>query len=175
MTTLSDKAIEVLGDLPFYYQGDRNALAVVDAVSRELQRIEDWMEAFIQAYFPTNATDETGTLPLWEATLNLPVRPAGVSVEQRRNNVAAAYRKRSVGMATEWVANVTKAVSSAWSHEVNQPIDYSVRVSIPDTAGFTGGQLQVLLRQMTPAHLALTTTVGDGFKVDVGQVDIDTI
>ena len=39
MTTLSDKGTTLLGDLPSYYANDRNALAAIDCIGRELQRI----------------------------------------------------------------------------------------------------------------------------------------
>lgn len=175
MTTLSDKGTMLLGDLPSYYATDRAAVAVMDCIARELQRIEDFLVALRDQSVPGKADDTYGLLSLWEALLGLPVAPEGVSIGQRQTIASAAYRKRSTVSGADWVETVNTILGTQWSYAENTPDDYKVEVAIPDNSGYKGGQIQSLLRAITPAHLVVQPQTGVGFKVDVDQVDIDTI
>ena len=175
MTTLSDKGTTLLGDLPSYYANDRIALAAIDCIGRELLRIEDFILAMREQAVPGKADDTYGLLSLWEAVLDVPVAPVGASVAVRQSIAAAAYRKRSTAAGYDWVGAVNTLLGTAWSYTENSPSDYTVKVTVADDTGYKGGQVQALLRAITPAHLVVTPQTGIGFKVDEDQVDIDTI
>lgn len=165
----------MLADLPLYYAGDPNALSVIDACAREIERVESLILTLRAKGLPNTADDSYDLLAIWEFLLGLPVKPTGVTLLSRQSAVRSAYLKRNTAAGEDWVTAVTAAIGSSWTYEENQPINYSIRVSVPDTAGYSGGQIQKLLRDATPAHLAITVQTGDGFRVDIDQVDIDTI
>lgn len=175
MTALTAKGEEMLADLPHYYADDPNALAVIDMAAREIERVETLILTLRSKGLPNNADDDYGLLAIWEFLLGLPVNPSGVSLANRQAAVRSAYLKRNTAAGADWAIAVNEAIGSSWTYEENQPISYSIRVSVPDTAGYSGGQIQKLLRDATPAHLAITVQTGDGFRVDIDQVDIDTI
>lgn len=241
MTVLIDKGADMLAELPTYYRDDRFTQGFVDVVSRELQRVEDMLTRLASSV-PSKAT---GTeLAIWEATLDLPVEPEGLSVEARQALASVSYRKRNSAKGTDWVANVTQAIGSQWSYAEDAPADYEVTVRVPggtttrsgtttDTSAvvtglsqtsdlfvgqavqaaagvptgatilsvdsssqvslsvaatasgartltfvgsaLSGYQVVKLLRDITPAHLAIVITTGAGFGVDTGLVDIETL
>lgn len=175
MTVMSEKGAELLADLPSYYANDRNATAIVDCVARELVRVEAFLEALRDQAVPGKADDTYGILSLWESMLGLPVAPEGVSLTQRQAIASAAYRKRSTVSGADWVATVDTLLNTAWSYEENTPDPYTITVTLPEDSGYRGGQVQSLLRAITPAHLSIIVQTGTGFRVDIDQVDIDTI
>lgn len=175
MIAFSEKAQEMLDDLPSYYGDDPNVLAVLNAAGLELERIEAMLATLRDKGLPHRADDEYDLLARWEFLLGLPVRPEGAMLSERQAVVRSTYRARNTASGADWAVAVDTAIQTSWDHAENSPGAYSVAVTIPNASGYSGGQVQRLLRAITPAHLLLTITTGVGFLVDIEEVDIDTI
>jgi hypothetical protein len=170
-TTLSAKGQEILADLPPYEQDDPYISALVDAIAREIARIDDFVAEVRAGLFPATTSGEY--LTYWETWLDLPVDPAQ-SEESRREVVLAALRSRTLNAGTGWGGIMTAIIGSAnWRYSENDPGSYEITFRIPlDAADYRAGVLIEYLRRALPAHLDfgypastnITWTVG-GFRV----------
>jgi hypothetical protein len=170
-SVLAPKALEMLDDLPPYYQRDPHVQAYVHAVAIELQRLEDGMDSMRYGLFAQYANDERGTLALWEMLLGLPVRPEGISEADRKDKVLATLRGRSAGSAARWVETLTGALGATqWTHEEG-PAPYQVTLRIPPEAGtYTAAQVVRIARAITPAHLDIVVAYGTGFLIGISAI-----
>lgn len=168
----SAKGLELLEDLPPYEQESPVIAAIVNAVANELQRIEDFLSTVRRKLHPQYADDEYRTLALHEARLGLPVEPEGVSVSDRRAKVLAAARTSQAGAGEGWWQLVTLSLgTAAWSHRENTPNDYWLEISAPEESdSYSAGQLEALLRNISPAGLKLSFSFGEGFRVGISEV-----
>lgn len=174
---LAAKTLDLLDTLPRYYHQDRNVLAVLDVLGRELARVEAFMQAFMTGYFPQVADDSLGLLSVWEAILGLPIAPEGQSVADRQAAVLSAIRKRKSGTGADWVENVDTILGrGSWTYEENTPGAYQLTVLIPyDPESYRAQQARALLREITPAHMQIVTGLQQGFLVDISAVDEEPI
>lgn len=174
MPVLSEKGSALLEDLPVG-RDDPLLQAMIDAPARELQRVEDAVDAFLAAVAPQNTTDEQKMLSLWEFLLGLPVAPVGVPDSERISKVVAHFRKRSSAKATTWLELLTEAIGSEnWSHLEVAP--YNVTILIPQASdSYTAEIVRRLSRKITPAHLTLSFTYGQGFVAGVSLAGIDVV
>lgn len=162
-----------------YEQSDPTIRALLDAVGRELQRIEDYLLGLQASTPPQNASDQF--LRYWESFLDLPVEPAGVSVTQRRVTINAAVRRRNAGPGTGWKALLDAVMNGApWSHTENADgsggyTPYGIRfygVGL-DGTDYRLGIFDEMVRRITPAHLeinAVTASGDDTFRVGISEV-----
>ena len=73
MSVLSEKGETLVESLPVYAQEDTTIRALLDAVGKELQRLDDYLSNLRATLQPQTATDEF--LRYWESFLDLPVAP----------------------------------------------------------------------------------------------------
>lgn len=170
------KARKMLKDMPPYEADEPWVIDYVDAVARELTRIEEAGIRLRKKMLPHAADDEFSTLAMWEAMLGLPVNPDDQDVAQRQKNVVARFRARKVTSGKRWIELVTQALHSTnWSHQEG-PEAYTIRMSIPYAEGsWTAGQVETLLRNITPAHLALIVDYQQGFILNVSELSTDRL
>lgn len=86
--------------MPEYAQQDRAITGLLDAVGRELERLDDYLTEFRTASLPLEASGDY--LAYWERFLDLPIEPDGVTESKRRDVVRAAIARRSAGVGTGW-------------------------------------------------------------------------
>ena len=158
-TALADLTQESLAvSLPAYYRRDANILATLDAICRELERIEAFLGALIDAPFPAKLTsDDYGLLSIWEGMLGLTVAPP-VTVGSRVAKVLATIRGRKSGAGTDWQAAVSTALGGLanWTHRENYPGDYQLTITLPASAQTKTSGVQVL----PVATLTVDSTTG---------------
>ncbi len=173
--TLADKTVGILEDLPPYLGGDRSVQAALDPVGRELARIEAAMLALREKMLPQNADDTYSTLPMWEMLLAMAVQPEGLTVDQRRARVLSRLRKRRSPASSDWVETVTTLIGTVWSWYLG-PGPYNITIVVPAEGGtLTESEIVALLRSITPAHIDIHVTTGQGFLVGIGEVGVDAL
>jgi hypothetical protein len=163
------RTLEVLEDLPAYYARDPYSLVVLDVLCRELARVEAALEAVREGFAPQLATDESGTLPMWEFQVGASVSPPGATLEERRAAVLARLRKRQSPHESDWIEAMNVVVgSTAWTYYYD---GYVVQVRVPAAAGsFRAGLIDAFAQQVTPAHLRVVVGFDEGFLVNVSKV-----
>lgn len=172
---LSAKATELLEEMPPYLADSPWVQDMTDAVGREFERLEEFINYLRDHLRPTTASDEYRLLGLWEAAMGLPVEPEGVPLATRVNRVAAGARRRLAGSGEGWVLALSLAVAnSSWKHLENTPGDYQLSIEVPfASTNIAAGTLEQLLRQLTPANLEVggdLITYGDSFRVGISEV-----
>jgi hypothetical protein len=163
----------LIDDLPPFEQGSHEARAVLNVVGNELARIDASRQALIQNFYPLSADV---LLPLFEQLLGLPVNPAGATLDARRQLVAAyMQRLKSEGRGLDWVAIITPIVGT-WNYAEHDPANpfspagYTVNVNIPQALA---GVAWPLIRDVTPAHLAINEGYIEGFFVGITNIGED--
>lgn len=166
----------MIDNMPPFYRGESFIEGLLDAVGRELQRVEDRAGAIQQGMFPQNTDDAYKLLSLWELLLGLPVAPVGVTLATRRNLVVSTLGARSQSSGSAWVAAVNQALGGTpWSYQEG-PGDYTVTIYIPfSSSSFNSVQVQNLVRKITPAHLVLAVVYLQGFLIGEGIVGEDRL
>lgn len=166
----------MLATIPSYYDGNSFVEGFLDALGRELQRIEDRYNAIRTGLFPQTADDTYKLLSLWELLLNLPVAPLGVTVTVRRNLVLASLNGRSLSSGAAWVATLNQAMGGTpWTYQEG-PGSYQVTIYFPfSSTSFNSVQVQQLARGLTPAHIDLAAAYNEGFIVGEGRVGEDRL
>lgn len=169
---LSQAGERLMALMPHYYAEDPAAHAVIDALARELARVEAFLNLVKRQWFPQFAADDYGQLGLRESQLGIPVEPAGISLERRRAIVHAYERARLSGSGEDWVVLFTIALGATlWKHSENDPGDYDLKLTIPyEAGGYTGGQVEALADAITPAHLNIAFEFSEGFIVGVSRL-----
>ena len=169
---MSLKADELLADLPPYEADSVWVQDVMDAVGREVERLDEFTEFIREGLRPQNATDQYRLLGMWETLMGLPVEPSGVSLIARQNRVTAAARRRKAGEGEGWVIAISLAIDTyAWTHSENDPGDYQLTVEMPfPSDAFNAGVLEAMLRAVTPAALQITVVYTDSFRVGISEV-----
>lgn len=163
--------VDLLDEVPPFEQGSAEIQAVLRAVGNELLRIETAREALINNFFPGTADV---LLPLFEEMLGLPVNPPA-SLAQRQSLVLATMRRlKGEGRGLDWQATITQLVGgAAWSYQEHDPANPSsppantVAIQIPQAAAGIGWPF---IRDLTPAHLAITEGYSDGFFVGITNI-----
>ena len=179
MSVLSEKGETLVESLPVYAQEDTTIRALLDAVGKELQRLDDYLSNLRATLQPQTATDEF--LRYWESFLDLPVAPDGISDAQRLNTINAAVRRRSAGPGAGWKSLLDAIAENApWQHEENSDATgdyfaYGIRFYGVQflTTDYRVGIFDEMARRITPAHLDITavTIAGDDtFRVGVSEV-----
>jgi uncharacterized protein YmfQ (DUF2313 family) len=168
---LIDRALAMLDDMPPYEADEPRVRQLINAVALELERVENTAQDVVTKMFPQNADDTYRTLGLWEKLLGLPVEPAGVAVSLRQAAVVASVRGRQAGSGASWVAVLTQALSTtAWTHQEG-PADYTITIRIPYVlGGFHAGQVLVIARRVTPAHLDIAAGFVGGFLIGISDI-----
>ena len=97
---LHDRTVQILGDLPPFLADSYDIQGALDAMVREVVRIEEATATVRDNFVPQTANDY---LHLFEALLKLPVDPSDKTLEQRRNSVLAFMQNISAsGSGLSW-------------------------------------------------------------------------
>jgi Uncharacterised protein conserved in bacteria (DUF2313) len=173
MATLTKRMFDTM---PPFYGSDPILQGTLDAIGRELQRLDDFYTDMRFRMFPQNADDKYRTLGMWELLLNLPVEPAGVSLAQRRSLVLSRMQSNSVASGAEWVAAMNQALGGTpWTYQEG-PAANTVTLAISfGVAAFSSVQVLALARLITPAHIDVAVIYQQGFIVGEGRVGEDRL
>jgi uncharacterized protein YmfQ (DUF2313 family) len=167
---VDERTEQMLDDLMPELAESDDVRQVVRLSGLELARLEGEARGLSESVLPTRASDEYGTLGMWELLLGLPEAPAGVSVEGRRALVTASIRKLHTSSGADWVAAITQALGTdVWEHEEG-PSPYQITILVPPGAATTPEQVAVLARRVTPAHLTVATGFIGGFLIDDSDI-----
>lgn len=176
---MGERVLTELGEqmrswLPVVFRDSPDHLAVINALSREMERAEDAIEQVRRQFVPQTADVLLG---VHEAKLGLTIEPVGVSLEERRE-VVLATETASTAMGSEWVTKVTQLVGPGWSYEehipgdVTSPPENTIRIVVPFAPGAGAfGRAKRLIEAFTPAHLDVIVTSATGFTLDESQLD----
>jgi hypothetical protein len=172
---VSERGREMLEDLMPELADATDTQQVVDMIGRELARLEAAITAASAKLLPSRADDTYNALKMWELLLGLPVDPSTTD-EARRNLVLASIRMRRAASGADWVALIDSMLGGlAWSHTDDTP-DYTVVIISPHPAGsYEALALAQFARRVTPAHLQVSVTDGDGFIVEQSLIGVDIL
>lgn len=143
----------LLSYLPLYYQASRVMRSICQTVGKELDDIREAIEAVFKQFYVDTA-DEWG-LKIWERELELPPGDSE-TVDERRQRIKS--RLRGYGTAT---IKAIKAAAEAYDKgAIDVAVDYSqyTVIRFVDTTGVPSNldDLKLIVREMVPAHLALS-------------------
>jgi uncharacterized protein YmfQ (DUF2313 family) len=168
----------LLGFLPPYFHTDPAVVALVDALARELERLEAAAARLRDAgFFPHRLTAD-GYLRLWESIYGLPVAPEGASEASRRNTLLAVIRGRKAASGAGWVEAVETLLGGqvAWEYQEHVPDPNRLTITMPYTpAGYSAGQVEALARAITPAHVDIIVAYEEGFLIDISEADREPV
>ena len=161
----------LIGDVPPFEQSSYEIQAVLGVIANELGRIDAARQALIQNFYPLTADV---LLPLFEALLGLPVNPPATLAVRRQLVVTYMQRLKSEGRGIDWANLISATVGTAnWNYQEHDPANalspaaYTVNVNIPQAASGFGWPL---IRDITPAHLAINEGYTGGFIVGTSVI-----
>jgi len=177
---MSDSGLLRLEDLPYYFRDDPQVRGYVDAMSRELDRVEALIDEVRDQWF-AQQTDLDDFLQIWEYNLGLPIATPGLSLGQRATSVQAHLQKRVAESGADWVAVLNHSFGTGtWSYDEDYA-DYTVRLTIPYGSGtITATSVLALARAITPAHIDIVVTYAGGggggsFIVGISPIGVGQI
>lgn len=175
---------DLLEDVPQFERQSYEIQTVLRVVANELARIEAAQAGLVQNYFPMSADL---LLPRWEQLLGLPVGPSDPEASwtedfPTRRGIVMAYLQalRTEGRGLDWIAAITALCGNSWNYAehdpavLDSPPPYCVAVNIPTVLARVGWKL---VRDVTPAHIDMTTHAGyiEAWLVGVSLLDIDPL
>jgi hypothetical protein len=174
--TLTARASALLADLPPYEANEPLVQRGYQAMANELDRMDAVREAIRAGLTPTTANDTYLGLSMLETTMKLPVAPVGVSVAARRSTLLAYLSARRSGKGSAWKALLTLALGNTpWTY-FEGPGDYQITIKIGYASGsFTAGQVLILARAITPAHIDIVAAFDQGFLIGISQIGIEPL
>lgn len=111
---LSARALDLLEDFPPFMQGSKDIQAAVDAMAREVDRLDSARAEVSDNFFPQTGD---GMLDRWESLLGLSVNPPDKTLDQRRTSVLAFMQKiRGDGSGLDWQDNLTALIGNGWTY-----------------------------------------------------------
>lgn len=177
-TPLSLTAVRMMETLPAYYWGEPLVERIVQAWANEVDRADARLDAIMDGFVPTLATDELGLRAIWEAQLGLPVAPADASGTQRSAKIAALLHAiGSAGSAADYVDLITTAIDTgSWELLRNSPGNFQDTLMVPfDPGSYNAGQVVAIARRLHPAHRQLFVGFSDGWIIDASQIDLSVL
>lgn len=172
LATLTPRAQAMLAKLPPYLADDDLVQRLCEAKAREFDRLETFLNTIREKILPQNADDEYGLLGIWERVTGVPVEPENISLSLRRARVMAGLRRRTIGIGEGWAELISLLLNTeGWEHDENNPSAYKMAIQIPfPSTSFQAGAVEALLKKITPAHLQLTISYSDTFRVGISEV-----
>lgn len=168
-----ERATRMIEMLPPYLADDPQVRSYVSTLARELDRVEAAMNAMRDGAFPTTA--DLRTLVFYEALFGL--TNTALTLAQRRVDVIAHMRKRSVASRYDWqqALDAFIATPGGWSYAEAPP--YTVNLTVPvDPSGNRVPIITAFARAVTPAHLALVVNGAYGaFKIGIDHIGVDPL
>lgn len=177
---LTPLGIEMQDALPPVLRESADYLAVINALSRECERVASFIEIVRAQLNPATADRLLG---VWERITRQTVEPAGLTIEERQAAVIGRLRKMlSIGHGTAWEEQVTVLIGPGWDYEEHIPGDGStpaagtLRIKLPfPPEGSRYADAAASIREVTPAHLELEFEAEGGFILDVSELDLETM
>lgn len=176
----SATGLAFLAQLPPILRGSCDYQACLHALAREVDLLEVSVELVRSQFDPAAATV---LLDAWEYALKLPVGGAGSSTAQRQQKVLTRL-ERALGSSEgrDWEQQITNVIGMGWTYEEHIPGDATsppantIHIVLP-FSGTVGVYQEALIaiRELTPAHLALTFATTSGFRLDEGELDLDSM
>jgi hypothetical protein len=182
-----------LEELPHYFRNDPQVRGYIDALSRELDRVEELINSVRECWFASDSVKDlieellgddslqAQYLRIWEYNLGLPIAPAGMTFDQRGNIIISTIRKRTADSGADWVSVMNAAFGTGtWSYKEDYA-DYTLRITIPYASGtITATSVLALARAITPAHVDIVVTYAGGggggsFIIGVSPIGVGQI
>lgn len=169
----SPRAVRMLGYLPPYFWNDPTVRGYVCTIARELDRIQAAAEALRAGAFPSSADERT--LDYYEALFTLSNK--ALSIEDRRTDVVAHLRKRSVATRYEWQQALDAFINRPGGWSYAEALPYTVNLTVPvDPSGDRTPVITAYARAVTPAHLLLVVNGNYGnFQVGISHIGVDPL
>jgi hypothetical protein len=177
---LTALGIEMRDSLPPVLRDSPHYLGVINALSRECERLAAKMEV-VRAQLNPGAADLL--LGVWERIVRETVEPGGESLAERRAAVTARLRKMlTIGEGSAWEEQVTALIGPGWTYTEHIPGDATtpepgiLRIKLPfPPEGSRYLEARDLIREVTPAHLEIELESGEGFLLDESDLDLETM
>jgi hypothetical protein len=159
----------LLNELPGWAQNEPLYKAAANIWSRESERMLAKAQEVRDAAIPS--LEVPLLLEVWEASLHLPRKPAGLTEPERWASVLARIRRAIEDPSgLSWVKRVTEQIGSGWSYVEEAPNIINVTVPYPPgSEAFLFGE-RVLLEEI-PAAWELVYGSTEGFLLDVSKLD----
>lgn len=172
---LSPTATRMAETLPFYYSGEPLIERILQAWANEIDRVDTRLDAIKNGLVPSLATDELRMLALWEMQLGLPIEPQDATVSQRVGKVTAVLQALGAGSAARFIATLTTAINSSdWVLLRDDPAPFVDTLQVPFEPGsYQAVQVEMIARQLYPAHRQLNMRYLVGFLLDRSLMDVD--
>jgi uncharacterized protein DUF2313 len=161
---------------PVILRDDPDYLGIWHADARELERLAVKIELVRSNFFPQTADL---LLKVWEVQVGTTIAPAGKTLDERRQIVAAKLLQMSGDMSgLGWQANLTALIGDSWTYEEHIPGDgasppeNTIRVRLPfppDSGRYR--LVEDMLREITDAHVDIVLVSMGGFLLDQSQMD----
>ena len=129
---------------------------ILDAMAREMLRVQEHARQVAEGLIPTSANETT--LAIWEGLTGLPISPPDTSVEIRRDLVLSRLL-RGDGSGTEWERLMAAATNDTYRYTEYSSGDwavapmYSLRIDTALPAGITAQAMRDYTRSISPANL----------------------
>lgn len=133
------RALELLETLPTFLHDAPEIVGTLDALAREVERIDAQMAIQLRNQFASTASEY---LHWWERLLGLSVNPPDKTLEQRKASVLAfvgAIKNRGTG--ANWKEALTRLIGTNWEYEEHNPgapgtpPPYTIRITLPFSPG----------------------------------------
>jgi hypothetical protein len=171
---LTPKGIEMLERLPAFMRQDPDVVGTIHVQAKEIERLEERIESIRRNLFPPLSEE---MLALWEAIVGTTSNPAGLTVEQRQQQVRAFLQTLLTSASgLQWQRLMVAAVGTSWVWKVHSdesvipPLTVVVILASPEASSLHARE-RAFLRRVTQAHVALTVTTGESFVLDESLLD----
>ena len=170
-------AVAILDDVPPWIRDDPDFRAIVYCFGMEGERKRLTIEEVRRQFFPQYADV---LLKVWEAQLGMTVEPAGYTVEERRTFVFdALLRIATSGTGLEWEEALLRLAGEGVVYQEFDPTvpsntvaAHTIRITLPfPPSSDRYARIEKALRARTPANTDIVLTSGEGFILDVSQLD----
>lgn len=178
MTLLTDTARRMAATLPSYYEGEPLLDRMLQARANEIDRLDAIVDQLAAEVIPGQATDAFGLLGLWEAHLDLPVRPADATEGQRRAKVNAALRALDSASSADALDAIMAAMGGTGTFELHRDTPSALTDTLTLSVTSTSYNAIVIKRialRLYPAHRNLLFSFADGFVLDLSLLDQDAL
>jgi uncharacterized protein YmfQ (DUF2313 family) len=169
-------AARMLATLPSYEQDDPLIQRIIQARANEVDRADAIIDQLALELQPGAASDAFGLLGMWEAHLELPVRPSDATLNQRRAKVTSALQQLDSGSSADAMDALEAATGVAITVQRDTPDPLIDTVNVPYTSDtYNAAVVTRLARRAWPAHRGLLFAYEGGFLLDSSPLDASSL
>lgn len=175
---ITDLGWQMIEDLPPILRDDPDTQASLHCQAKEAERMDAAAREVAAGFNPLTATNLT--LPIWERVMHLPPGPPDEGL--RRARVVARWRSlQGNPSGRSWIERLNERIGISWAYEEHIPGDagsppaQTLRITLPVQPGPNLAEKERIFREETPSELALIFTTGEGFLLDLSQMDVETM